>query len=187
MLLIFAVFLQPLKRISYWKCFITVGAWKHLHWLNGIAIFAPVGPLNSWERKGWVEPNRLSTCIESTLMSRNDFNLHRVDSYRHDFVSKWPNSDETTGFPTMVDVEIKVGTTGLPDIDDKLGGIDAAKFKACASPSRKFWKTEKRKREERQNKWYVPRWGTTLPKLTNAWTMLTYLAFNLRKWNTEHC
>ena len=71
----------------------------------------------------------------------NDFNLYRVDSYRHDFVSKWPNSDETTGFPTMVDVEIKVGTTGLPDIDDKLGGIDAAKFEAYASPSREFWKS----------------------------------------------
>ena len=41
----------------------------------------------------------------------------------------------------MVDVEIKVGTTGLPDIDDKLGAIDAAKFKAYASPSREFWKS----------------------------------------------
>ena len=42
--------------------------------------------------KGWVESNRLSTCIESTLMmSRNDFNLYRVDLYRNDFVSKWPN------------------------------------------------------------------------------------------------
>ena len=87
-----------LKRISYWKCFITVGTWKHLHWLTGIAIFATVGPLNSWENKSSVESNQVSTCIKSTLMmSRNDFNLYRVDLYRNDFVSKWPNSVSRPG------------------------------------------------------------------------------------------
>ena len=42
--------------------------------------------------KGWVESNRIPTCTQSTLMmSRNDFNLYRVDLYRNDLVSQWPS------------------------------------------------------------------------------------------------
>ena len=91
MLMIFAVFVQPLKSISYWKCFHNCGRlWNHLHWLTGIAIFAPIGPLNSSGlSKGWVELNRLPRCSESTSMkSRNDFNLYRVDLYRNDRTPK---------------------------------------------------------------------------------------------------
>ena len=80
MIMIFEVFVQPLKESRIESVFITVGAWKHLQWLTGIAIFAPVGPLNSWAHKRWVESNRLSKCIEATLMmSRNDFILYRND------------------------------------------------------------------------------------------------------------
>ena len=95
MLMIFAVFVQPLKRISYWKCFHNCGRLEASSLAYRDCNFCPTGPPNSWEYKGWVESNRLSTCIESTLMmSRNDsdFNLYRVDLYRNDFVLKWPNS-----------------------------------------------------------------------------------------------
>ena len=90
MLMIFAVFVQPLKSISYWMCFHNCGRlWNHLHCLTGITIFAPVGPLSSWQHQGWVELNRLSRCSESTSMkSRNDFNLYRVDLYRNDRTPK---------------------------------------------------------------------------------------------------
>ena len=83
----FRSFVQPLKRISYWKCFHNYGCLqvKHLHWLTGIPVFASDEPLNSREHKGGVESNRLSTCVESTMMmSRNDFNLCRIDLYRND-------------------------------------------------------------------------------------------------------
>ena len=87
MLMIFAVSSSFLKGSLIESVFITVAAWKHLHWLTGIAVFAPDEPLNSWEHKGGVESNRLSTCIESTLtMSRNDFNVSNR------LVSKRPNS-----------------------------------------------------------------------------------------------
>ena len=39
--------LSVMKRIVCLAFVVTVGAWKHLHWLTEIAIFAPVGPLNS--------------------------------------------------------------------------------------------------------------------------------------------
>ena len=86
---------QPLKRISYWKCFHNCGAWKHLHWLTGLQFLRRSDHLTVENIK--VQLNRIeptfSTCIESTLMmSRNDFNLCRIDLYRNDFVSKWPNS-----------------------------------------------------------------------------------------------
>ena len=35
---------SPSQESRIESVFITVGAWKHLHWLTGIAIFAPVGP-----------------------------------------------------------------------------------------------------------------------------------------------
>ena len=93
MLMIFAVFVHPLKRISYWKCFHNCVLGSVFIGLPGLQFnFASVGPINSWEHKGWVESNRLSTRIESTLMmSRNDFNLYRVDLYRNDLVSQWPS------------------------------------------------------------------------------------------------
>ena len=49
MLVTFAVFnlSSSLKESRIESVFLTVGAWKHLHWLTGIAIFATVGPLNS--------------------------------------------------------------------------------------------------------------------------------------------
>ena len=99
MFMIFAVFVHPLKRISYWKCFHNCVLGSVFIGLPGLQFnFAPVGPINSWEHKGWVESNRLSARIESSLMmSRNDFNLYRVDLYRNDFVSKWPNSKEKNG------------------------------------------------------------------------------------------
>ena len=84
MLMIFAVFVQAVKRISYWKCFHNCGRLEvsSLAYLD-CNFFATTKQLRTW---------RLSR-IESTLMmSRNDFNLHRVDLYRNDFVLKWPNS-----------------------------------------------------------------------------------------------
>ena len=38
---------SPSKESRIESVFITVGAWKHFHLLTGIAVFAPVGPLNS--------------------------------------------------------------------------------------------------------------------------------------------
>ena len=47
MLMIFAVLSSLLEESLIESVFITVGAWKHLHWLTGIAVFAPDEPLNS--------------------------------------------------------------------------------------------------------------------------------------------
>ena len=94
-------FSSPSKESRMESVFITVSAWKHLHWLIGIAIFAPVGPLNSWELKvlNSLELNRIdflrvsnrlwwclettsicieSTCIETTLHG-NDRNPQIYD------------------------------------------------------------------------------------------------------------
>ena len=91
--MIYAVFVPPVKRISHWKCFHNCDRLEASSLTyRGIAIFAPVGPLNNWEHKVCVESNRLSTCIKSTLMmSRNHFNLYWVDLFRNDFVWMWPN------------------------------------------------------------------------------------------------
>ena len=83
----------PSKESRIESVFITVGAWKHLHWLTGLQFLRRSDHLTVDNIK--VELNRIestfSTCIELTLMmSRNDFNLCRIDLYRNDFVSKWP-------------------------------------------------------------------------------------------------
>ena len=90
--LIFAGFVQPLKRIAYWKCFLTVGAWKHLHWLTGIANFAG----RTTKQLIKVELNRIeflhvsnrlwwclettSICIESTCMETTLYRNDRTHS-----------------------------------------------------------------------------------------------------------
>ena len=119
---------SPSKEARIESVCITVGARKHLHWLTGIAVFAPVRPLNGWEHKDWVESNRLSTRIESTLMmSRNDFNLYRIDLYRNNFVSKRPSWDT---FPTTQTTNqkwnlswattIASGVDSLPEKENKV-------------------------------------------------------------------
>ena len=93
MLMIFAVFIQPLKSISYWMCFHNCGRlWNHLHWLTGITIFAPVGPLSSWQQRlSWIESTFYLYRIDFDEVSKR---LQFVPSW---LVPKWPNSKDRNG------------------------------------------------------------------------------------------